>query len=153
VSEPGLSLTRGVGVDYPSLGALADELELDTFWRARPVLAHLHAFARARRVAPWALLGVTLARVVAVVPPVVVLPSLVGSYGSLNLFVGVVGRSGAGKGTAESAAVDAVPLPGPVATATIGSGEGSRTRTCGVRKTAWSSTLRRCCSASRRSTP
>lgn len=124
MSEPGLSLTRGVGVDYPSLGALADELELDTFWRARPVLAHLHAFARARRVAPWALLGVTLARVVAVVPPVVVLPSLVGSYGSLNLFVGVVGRSGAGKGTAESAAVDAVPLPGPVATATVGSGEG-----------------------------
>lgn len=101
-----------------------EELELDTFWRTRPVLAHLHDFARSRRVAPWAVLGVTLARVVAVVPPAVVLPSLVGGHGSLNLFVGIVGRSGAGKGTAETAAEDAVPLPDPIAKVTVGSGEG-----------------------------
>lgn len=102
----------------------AEELELDTFWRTRPVLEHLHNFARARRVAPWAVLGVTLARVVAVVPPAVVLPSLVGGHGSLNLFVGIVGRSGAGKGTAETAAEDALPLPDPIAKVTVGSGEG-----------------------------
>lgn len=116
--------SRADGDVSPAFRALAAELELEMFWRTRPVLAHLHAFARARRVAPWALLGVTLARVVAVVPPVVVLPPLVGSAGSLNLFVAVVGRSGAGKGTAESAAVDAVPLPGPMVSATVGSGEG-----------------------------
>lgn len=115
---------RLAGIVPAPLETLADELELDSFWRARPVLAHLHDFARARRVAPWALLGVTLARVITVVPPAVVLPSLVGSHGSLNLFVGIVGRSGAGKGTAESAAADALPLPEPVTTATVGSGEG-----------------------------
>lgn len=103
----------------PRAAAPAEELEVESFWGTRPVLGHLHAFARARRVAPWALLGVTLARVIAVVPPGVVLPAMVGSHGSLNLFVGIVGRSGAGKGTAESAAADAVPLPGPVTTATV----------------------------------
>lgn len=117
----GSQLTRAV---LASTGDPGEAVEFDTFWGARPVLEHLHTFARARRVAPWALLGVTLARVISVVPPGVVLPAMVGSHGSLNLFVGVVGRSGAGKGTAESAAADAVPLPGPVTTATVGSGEG-----------------------------
>lgn len=121
----GSDATAGVCAPGEPRGAASGEdLEVESFWGTRPVLWHLHAFARARRVAPWALLGVTLARVITAVPPAVVLPAMVGSHGSLNLFVGVVGRSGAGKGTAESAAADAVPLPGPVTTATVGSGEG-----------------------------
>lgn len=106
----------------------AETLELATFWTARPVLAHLHDFARARRVAPWAVLGITLARVIATTPPQVVLPALIGGHGSLNLFIGIVGRSGAGKGTAEAAAADALHLPiltgTTFETATVGSGEG-----------------------------
>lgn len=93
------------------------------FWDQRPVLGHIRDFARSRRVAPWALLGITLARTVAMVPPFVVLPALVGGHASLNLFVGVVGSSGAGKGGAEAAATEAVRSSETVETLTVGSGE------------------------------
>jgi hypothetical protein len=93
------------------------------FWDERPVLRHIRDFAYARMCAPLAVLGVVLARVVAVTPPQVVLPKTVGSDASLNLFVGLVGDSGAGKGAAEAAAQDAVLLD-PVEVATVGSGEG-----------------------------
>jgi hypothetical protein len=74
---------------------------LEEFWDARPVLRHIRDFARARRVGPWALLGCVLVRVVAAVPPNVVLPAMIGGNASLNLFLGVVSVSGGGKGTAE----------------------------------------------------
>lgn len=80
----------------------------DEFWQARPELAHIHAFARARRASPWGTLGVVLTRVVACVEPSYVLPPIVGGDASLNLFVGIVGPSGAGKGVAEAAGADAV---------------------------------------------
>jgi len=86
---------------------------------SRPVLEHIRVFARARMCSPWAVLGVVLARVVASVPPFVVLPPVIGSAASLNLFVALVGASGGGKGAAE----DAVTLNGPDV-ATVGSGEG-----------------------------
>ena len=93
-------------------------------WQERPELAHIHAFARARMCSPWAVLGVTLCRVVAIVPPHIVLPPIVGSHASLNLFTALVGPSGAGKGAGESAAADAF-FGGPdIFTATAGSGEG-----------------------------
>jgi hypothetical protein len=95
---------------------------VEQFWQ-RPAHAQLRDFARARRVSPWAMLGVVLARVVTTVPEYVVLPALVGSHASLNLFVGLVGASGGGKGAAEGAAADAVD-PGAVFTASVGSGEG-----------------------------
>ena len=93
------------------------------FWEARQSLRHIQDFARARRVGPWALLGCVLVRVIAAVPPSLVLPALVGGQASLNLFAGIVSGSGGGKGTAEAAALDAIDLPyvpilGP------GSGEG-----------------------------
>lgn len=103
------------------------------FWDTRPVLRHLHDFARARGVAPLAVLGVALARVVAATPAAYVLPPLVGGPGSLNLFVALVGPSGAGKGAAHAAAEDALSLAGwrdgidgsPVLhTPDVGSGEG-----------------------------
>lgn len=92
-------------------------------WSARPSLAHVHAYARARRASPAAVLGVVLARVVAATPPSVVLPPLVGGEASLNLFVGLVGRSGAGKGAATAVAQKAYDV-GEIETAGAGSGEG-----------------------------
>jgi hypothetical protein len=94
------------------------------FWRERKTLAHVHAFALARRAAPYAVLGVVLARIITSVKPFVVLPPLVGGDASLNLFVALVGRSGAGKGAAEAAATDAFLLPDPVTVVQPGSGEG-----------------------------
>lgn len=100
-----------------------DEALYASLWSARPILAHLHAFARARRTSPYAVLGVALARACCAIPPFVVLPALVGGNGSLNTFVGLVGPSGAGKGAAESAAADALDV-GDIETHTTGSGEG-----------------------------
>lgn len=98
--------------------------EIEAFWQSRPVLGHLRTFARSRMCSPWAVLGVALARVVVTAPAYYVLPPIVGSYASLNLFVALVGASGGGKGAAESAAGDALTLPVEVYTATVGSGEG-----------------------------
>ena len=98
---------------------------LDTtgFWDERPVLRHVLTFAQSRMVSPWALLGVSLVRVLAVIPPHVTLPALVGSPGSLNSFVGLVGPSGGGKGAAEGAALEALDV-GTVEVHGAGSGEG-----------------------------
>jgi hypothetical protein len=94
------------------------------FWDQRDCLAHLRDFARARMTSPWAVLGVTLARVLTTVPPYVVLPPTIGTQASLNLFVALVGTSGMGKGAAEGAARDALDVGEDVFTATVGSGEG-----------------------------
>jgi hypothetical protein len=101
----------------------AAAVDEEAFWASREVLLRVRTFARARRCSPWAVLGVVLARVITVTPPFVVLPALVGSYASLNLFVALVGPSGGGKGASESAAADAVVLP-DLEIATVGSGEG-----------------------------
>lgn len=106
----------------PSCEPVDDE---DTFWCARPILTHLRTFARARMTSPWAVLGVTLARVATAVPFTIVLPPIIGSHASINIFVGIVGRSGSGKGAAESAAEDAVELVEMIARPLYGSGEGS----------------------------
>ncbi len=99
-----------------------DDLD-GSFWSARPSLAHIHQHARAVRAGPWAVLGVVLARVVVATPPHVVLPPLVGSDASLNMFAGVVGDSGSGKGAACRAAADAVHV-GLLNLRPVGSGEG-----------------------------
>jgi hypothetical protein len=93
------------------------------FWTSRPVLTHVHDFARARMCSPFAVLGVVLARVITAVPPFVVLPAFVGSNASLNLFVALTGPSGGGKGASEGAAAEAVDV-GHLDIATVGSGEG-----------------------------
>lgn len=99
------------------------EIDEEAFWSSRPELDHIRAFARARRCSPWAVLGVTLARVITATPQFVVLPALVGSYASLNLFIALVGPSGGGKGAAESAAGDCLDMI-DIDVATVGSGEG-----------------------------
>ena len=100
-----------------------DVLDGEGFWGSRPVLTHIHNYARSRLVSSYAVLGVVLARVVTAVPPFVVLPALVGSEAGLNLFVALTGRSGGGKGAAEAAGTDAVDV-GPLEVASVGSGEG-----------------------------
>jgi len=106
----------------------ADERETihpDVFWKTRPVLEHLHAFARARRVGPWAVLGATLARVIAATPARVQVPPTIGGYASLNLFIGLVGNSGDGKDIAQKVAREAITIDGePFKTHPLGSGEG-----------------------------
>lgn len=100
-------------------------VDVAEFWNARPVLAHLHAWARARMVGPWAVLGATLARVVAETSPDVQLPATIGGHASLNLFVGVVGESGDGKDAAQSVAAQAIYIENPsFRVAPLGSGEG-----------------------------
>ena len=94
------------------------------FWSARPILADLCEFARARRVGPWAMFGALLVKVLASVPPFIVLPGQVGSEASLNMFVALVGASAGGKGAAERAAnAFAIGLT-PIKTVNAGSGEG-----------------------------
>lgn len=111
----------------PAFGpALGPEFN-DEFWEKRPELTHVREFARARRAAPWAVLGCVLARVVAHVEPFVTLPPMIGGDASLNLFVGLVGPSGGGKGAAEAAAKDALVYGSPLdqlVEAGVGSGEG-----------------------------
>lgn len=105
-----------------ALGVTTDELT--DFWDARPILRHLHTFAHARMSAPWAVLAITLARVLATVPPHVVLPAIVGGHGSLNVFLALVGPSGAGKGSAEAASRAGVDLVHEPDWLPLGSGEG-----------------------------
>jgi hypothetical protein len=117
----------------PAAGATGQGPDLGGLWRSRPVLQHIHDFARAQMVAPIALLAVVLARVLAATPPSVTLPGLIGGRaGSLNFFIGLLGPSGAGKGATEAAGEDAVILDyrDPISretvlhTARLGSGEG-----------------------------
>jgi hypothetical protein len=93
------------------------------FWTSREVLERFQDFARSRRVGPWAMLGCVLVRVIAATTTRLVLPPLAGGQVSLNLFTGIVGFTGGGKGTAESASRGAIELP-HVDVVGPGSGEG-----------------------------
>ena len=66
-------------------------------WSATATLSDIRQAARAQVVGPEALLAVVLARVLAELPPRVMLPPVVGGPASLNLGVALVGRSGGGK--------------------------------------------------------
>jgi Bifunctional DNA primase/polymerase, N-terminal len=112
-------------VDTATGEVLDDDAEA-TFWSARDELGRIKAYALAHRASPWATLIVVLTRVIAMIPATVVLPKLIGGYASLNLFGGLVGVSGGGKGAAVAAGTDAVHLglnPG-FDVHTLGSGQG-----------------------------
>lgn len=98
----------------------------DRIWGMREAYTVVHQFARARRVAPWAVLANVLARVVAATPPTVQLPPIIGGRASLNLFIGLVGKSGDGKDTARAAAEELLTIDGGdgYMLAPLGSGEG-----------------------------
>lgn len=103
---------------------VAEAVNDDGFWEARPYLKHIRDFARARLVSPWAVLGVVLARVATSIPPTVTLPPTVGTKASLNLFVAIADDSGIGKGTAVGTARDCLTIPWPIHSINLGSGEG-----------------------------
>jgi hypothetical protein len=96
-------------------------LDDEAFWEARESLSRIRQFARNRRVGPWALFGVALARISALIPPFVQMPPLIGDYGSLNMMVAIVAASGMGKGAAEAAGRQLIPN---VPSVSAGSGEG-----------------------------
>jgi hypothetical protein len=97
----------------------------EDFWNARTELKHVFDFARSRRAAPWATLAVVLVRIIASVGPQFMLPKIIGTKTSLNMFVAIVAKSGGGKDAAQGAARDAVILVGePFSEVTPGSGEG-----------------------------
>jgi hypothetical protein len=67
-----------------------------------------------------------MARAITTVPPPVALPGIVRGRMSLNLFVALVGPSGAGKGGADAAGVAGIKFDGPhVDHVPLGSGEGA----------------------------
>ncbi len=117
--------------EQPPDGHPSRVVDLAELWNARPMLRHLHDFARARSVAPLALLGVVLLQGLAATSPQYVLPPLVGGVGSLNHFLNLTGDSGAGKGATWEASADAVdltwkdPISGEeLEPVNVGSGEG-----------------------------
>lgn len=127
--EENLEYAEMGGIDPATLpGPLTDEQQQD-FWTARPYLSTIRQFAYARMCSPWAVLGIVLCRALATVRPYVTLPPLVGSRGSLNMFVALVGPPGAGKDAAFDAAADVYPGPTTfesdrIYVATLGSAEG-----------------------------
>jgi hypothetical protein len=104
---PGAQSANGAEPGYSDPRAEIDE---EAFWTSREVLDHIRTFARARLCSPWAVLGAVMARTIAATPFSVCLPPIIGGRASLNLAVGLVGRSGGGKGAAEAAARDSFSL-------------------------------------------
>lgn len=80
----------------------------DEFWAARPVLEHIRTAAHSRLVSADAVLLGVLARVVMLAPPNIVLPAIVGSPNSLNLFAAILDPSGGGKSAAVNVARELV---------------------------------------------
>ncbi|WFF09095.1 hypothetical protein O7622_11295 [Micromonospora sp. WMMD1076] len=107
----------------PGLPATVRSVE-EGFWARRPVLAAIRQSARVRRVGPFAVLGAVLAQVACRIGPHVVLPPTVGGVGSLNLFVGLVGPSGAGKDAAIDTADEILGRGAPNARVEAASGQG-----------------------------
>jgi hypothetical protein len=86
-------------------------------------LRHVRQAARAAMVGPWAVLGSALCRVVADIPPHVVIPGIIGSPTGANIALAVVGLSGAGKSAANRTARDVLP-PAQARPVGPGTGEG-----------------------------
>jgi hypothetical protein len=101
---------------------LVDDLE-QGFWNSRESLSLIYMAALTRMCSPWAVLACCVARALALVPPNVTLPSLIGGGGgSLNWFGAVASLSGGGKGSSLSVARDLVGEY--VYQRNLGSGEG-----------------------------
>lgn len=107
----------------PDAEVMAD-LDTDDFWTATPVLSRVRQFARSRRVGPYSMLGVALVKATSSIPPYVVLPPTRGSYGSLNLYVALVGPSGTTKSTSMAAGRDYLKTVPAIPVSQPGSGEG-----------------------------
>lgn len=92
------------------------------FWQSRESLKLVYDAALSQMCSPWAVLACCAARTLALVPPHVTLPPVIGGPGSLNWFAAIVAKSGGGKGAANAVANQLV--PGDIHTRGAGSGEG-----------------------------
>ena len=103
---------KNIVAGNPLPAATSSGMGDEDFWTARPVLHHIRTAARASLTGPWAVLGVCLVDVVAATPPELQLPGYVGGPASLNLFAGLVGPPGGGKGGATACARRALTITG-----------------------------------------
>lgn len=93
------------------------------FWTSRENLNLIYTAALAQMASPWAVLACCAARLLALTPPTIRLPAIIGGEGSLNWFAAIVAKSGGGKGAAMAVAEDLV-VSTDVYTRGAGSGEG-----------------------------
>jgi hypothetical protein len=94
-------------------------------WDSRTSLGHIQQAARARLVAPDAVLGAVLVRVAACAPHTLELPATVGSPVGLTFYTALVGPPESGKSAAAAVAAELLPAPEGVRDRLpIGSGEG-----------------------------
>lgn len=98
--------TAQQGQQPPAVLSLPEE-----FWAARPVLRQIRQAAHARVVSGDVLFYSVLARLASLWPHTVRLHSGIGSGASANLYVAVVGPSGAGKTSGVSVARELLPVP------------------------------------------
>jgi hypothetical protein len=94
----------------------------EQFWTSRKSLTLIYDAALSQMCAPWAVLACCVARTLALIPPEVMLPAVIGGPGSLNWFAAIVAKSGGGKGAANAVASQLV--PGDIVVRGAGSGEG-----------------------------
>lgn len=95
-----------------------------SFWDRHDTLKQIRALAEAQLVTPWALLGVTLARVLSAAPPQIQLPPIIGGPASLNFFVALTGPSGSSKSTTVGCCYSNITVEGEAQQENLGSGEG-----------------------------
>lgn len=97
-----------------------------SFWSERAVFAHISRAAHSRLISRDALLGVALARLVALSPHNLRLPPIVGAPCGMTLYSGIVGPSGASKSSALGTGAELLPCDNPAVAdlLPIGSGEG-----------------------------
>lgn len=109
-------------VAVPELSEFVPDLQTADWWDSRPWLRHIHTFARARMISPFALMSVVLVRAICQVPPWVTIPPIIGGRASLNLFAALIGTSGSGKTAVAAASSELMPWADPWVH--VGSGEG-----------------------------
>jgi hypothetical protein len=99
--------------------------DVPSFWETRPVLTHIRDLALSRVISPWGLLGYDLALVSATTDHTILIPGEGESRSVLNMFVALVGPTGAGKGETQKAAHQMVAYdPDLLARMGPGTGEG-----------------------------
>jgi hypothetical protein len=112
-------------VDPETGEAIRDHRNLpDDFWNARPVLQQIRQAAHNRLVSADAVLLCVLSRVVLLTPSSTVLPAIVGTPASLNIFGGLVGPSGGGKSTSAGVARELLPSTRTDVLTEVGPGSG-----------------------------
>lgn len=109
-------------VDNPDEPETLESIE-DNFWDRRENLNLIYTAALAQMASPWAVLACCAARLLALTPPTVRLPAIIGGEGSLNWFGAIVAKSGGGKGAAMAVA-DNLVQSDDVYIRGAGSGEG-----------------------------